>query len=811
MVSRSGRKGKASMKRIYFSLVLLLFAAAGGAARAGGMHDAAGKGDAALLSHLLDEYPELVEAKNSDGDRPLHAAVMNGRQKTAELLVGRGADVNAEGRYGLSAVKLAIALGRFDLADTLLTTEARIGAVEAAALGRLDWLEKMFGENPLLASVGNDFGETPLHHAALRGRKEAVDFLLKQGADVNASTTGAPGYSSRSGRETPLHWAARGGSEEVTVALIEWGTSIDKLNDAGRTPLFLAAEGGHAKIVWYLIEAGADPTRVDSSGSTPLHLASNAGVAEILLRREIDVDARDGEGMTALTRAVGSERFRLSTLLKHHGARTSIWDEAALGMINEIEKRISLNSALANARDKSGYTPLHYAAREGRAKLAEYLIGAGADPNASTNKDGSRPLHLAVRRDHVAVVRTLLNKGADVNAKDGEGSSALHYAAMLGDPDAVSLLLKRGADPQAKDGQGRTAAHYAAARDKLILAAILDKGGKPGGKDQSGAEPIHYAAARGNAETVKLLLARGADINARDGNGLTPFAGYVDYNGCPDLAFYLLDSGADLEAKDGEGRTPLHIKAFKGDAASVKFLLKRGARIDAKDKKGFTPLHHACFQGRYDCALLLLNEGARIDARSISGATPLFSAAWTGKRGLARLLIKRGADPDARNEAGASALSAAAWTGQLRTLQFLIEAGADLSRPDYRGSTPLHAVALPISREWVGLIRSMGESAYQMEDPQGTDEEVTFSGQESVARFLLDSGFEVDVKNKKGMTPLHQAAYFGNKRMAEFFIGEGAKINERDDYYVTPLGYATLHKHSDVASLLKENKGKLLW
>ena len=110
---------------------------------------------------------------------------------------------------------------------------------------------------------------------------------------------------------------------------------------------------------------------------------------------------------------------------------------------------------------------------------------------------------------------------------------------------------------------------------------------------EHGDTPLHDAAYRGYADVVKLLLAAGADVNA----------------------------------KDSFGDTPLHAAAINGQADVVKLLLAAGADVNAKGWIGYTPLHHAAYDGHADVAKLLLAAGADVNARNTVGDTPLDAAA----------------------------------------------------------------------------------------------------------------------------------------------------------------------------------------
>eukprot|EP00887_Chlorella_sp_A99_P005549 scaffold1.g5549.t1 len=107
----------------------------------------------------------------------------------------------------------------------------------------------------------------------------------------------------------------------------------------------------------------------------------------------------------------------------------------------------------------SGYTPLHYAAREGHADVAEFLLASGADINAATRSGGAAPLHRAAYTGRAGVVRLLLRHGADLSLQDADGQTAAHKAAAGGHQDVLAVLLAAAPGLEhVRDSRGRTAA-----------------------------------------------------------------------------------------------------------------------------------------------------------------------------------------------------------------------------------------------------------------------------------------------------------------------------------------------------------------
>ena len=147
-----------------------------------------------------------------------------------------------------------------------------------------------------------------------------------------------------------------------------------------------------------------------------------------------------------------------------------------------------------------------------------------------------------------------------------------------------------------------------------------------------------------NIEAVKKTLADGADVNAKDDNGLTPLH-WAAGIGHKEVSEYLITMGADVNAAETvSGMTPLHFAAALDQKEIVELLLASGADVNAKDVNGGTPLHIAAFRDQKETAKLLIAKGADVNAKMVSGAkkgnTPLDAANETGNTEIADLLRK---------------------------------------------------------------------------------------------------------------------------------------------------------------------------
>jgi ankyrin repeat protein len=263
---------------------------------------------------------------------------------------------------------------------------------------------------------------------------------------------------------------------------------------------------------------------------------------------------------------------------------------AQKGDLNKVQMHVKANPALVNAKDGSGYTPLHWAAYYGHMDVADFLLTNSADVNAKSNV-GWTPLHDAAAYGHMDVVELLLAKGADINAKDKNGVTPLHIVARGRNKDIAEILLVKGADVNAKTNLGQTPLHVAAAHNhKDMLKLLLAKGADVNEKSNNGMTPLHDAAAYGHTDVAELLLTNAADVNAKSNAGWTPLH-FAALHGRKDLAELLLSKGTAVNVKDKGGDTPLHVAANRGYKDIVELLIAHGAGVNVKDKDSAKPLH----------------------------------------------------------------------------------------------------------------------------------------------------------------------------------------------------------------------------
>ena len=187
-------------------------------------------------------------------------------------------------------------------------------------------------------------------------------------------------------------------------------------------------------------------------------------------------------------------------------------------------------------------TPLLRAAEGGYKKIIELLIAKGADVNVKSVV-GSTPLDEAIRRKHPELAELLRQHGGKTS-EELKAAGSIHGAVMVGNIDWVIKHLEAGADVNAKNERdGRTLLHYAARNgDKEIAEILIAEGADVNAKNDNGQTSLHFAAIGGYMEIAKLLINNGADVNAKDRYGKTPLD-WATKNKHPEIADLLRKHG----------------------------------------------------------------------------------------------------------------------------------------------------------------------------------------------------------------------------------------------------------------------------
>ncbi|XP_068948843.1 CARD- and ANK-domain containing inflammasome adapter protein-like [Petaurus breviceps papuanus] len=358
----------------------------------------------ALFEGVRKNLPEVVTAladgsidlnvQNDNHYTPLLLAAEMDRTACAEVLIQKGASMEAKTAYLESPLHLAVKAGAIYTAELLLNS----------------------GMNPNIPGWN---GQTPLHVAAWHNKHEMIGLLIRAGAQINTLTTE---------QSAPLHIACERGNLDTAVQLIQHEADTNVKNKLCMTPLHLAAQAGNKTMVELLLHSSADPNMPDKEKKTPLHWATSGGYLDVvksMLIHKVRFGAKDMDGFSPLHYAALKGNMEMVKVFLEAGKNKNI-----------------------NERNIYRKTPLHLAAEQGHGYLIKLLMSCGAAVNALDNNRDT-PLHCACKTGHWSSVNSLIScsqgKKPDLQAVNSLGKTALQVAegVMSESQEQIVTLLKK--------------------------------------------------------------------------------------------------------------------------------------------------------------------------------------------------------------------------------------------------------------------------------------------------------------------------------------------------------------------------------
>jgi ankyrin repeat protein len=476
----------------------------------------------------------------------------------------------------------------------------------------------------LLVTLVQAAGDSAVTKAVKAGDVAAVRKLIASKADVNAVSGDG---------SVPLLWAAYNSDTEMAKALVAAGAKVDVANNYGVTPLLQASRTGDAAMMDVLLKAGADPKKTHPEGETPLMAASRSGniaAVKLLLDRGVDVNAEDSfQNQTALMWAAAEDQGEVVDLLLKAGADP-----------NKKARLTTLTERRNSDFPTGGFTALMWAARNGHEDTVRRLAKGGADLTVK-NGDGATATSVAIWNDRFDMAAVLVELGADVN--DGSLFTAVKMRESTTDQfafdgsrlrpdnpnkltnlDLVKLLLERGADPN-KNFSGQ-----------------YHSTSMPNG-ERFDNTPFYQAAVMSDVESLKLLIAHGANLDQ------TPVAPPPPAEGAPAPAAGGRGRGGNPNA--GRSATMVTMTGGRGPGMTGgPGYIRSGDTVPWREPGSRKPL---------DAFTVLIKAGANPNAKSPDGNTLLHQVAQARNLDMIRVLAEAKVDFNQTNNDGLTALDVA--------------------------------------------------------------------------------------------------------------------------------------------------------
>ncbi|GBN29124.1 Ankyrin-3 [Araneus ventricosus] len=801
------------------------------------LHTAAGKGDPYLVRLLLKKKASIYSRDDFE-NTPLHYAALKSHLNAVKILVLEGADIKARNIVGNTPLHGAALSGNKKIVRFLLHNTANISAKNhllsiplhcAVRNGHVAIAKIFLRMDSTLSNAKNGFGHTPLHSAACYGHEKLVNLLLKFNAIID---------SQDNNDATALHISVNNGHLDVVKSLVESGANIEAIGTSKNCkPLHLASEQGHFHILEFLIYKGADiHSRGGHVQSTSLEIAAmkrHKDIVKLLITKGANFQETYKFGiyplfhltiLNALSELILVENISMSLCVDDFGPLLQL--AAACGDESFITFCLKLGSNV-NSRNESGLTALHLAALNNRKDIVTFLLDSGADIDIKDD-EGATALCFAARGNGTETVEVLINKqGEDIMSAIDDRNKSLFYAAESGHDDIVNMLFlncKFNIDSLQKTYPFLHSASRFGHRK--VVETLLGNGFEIDARWDN-YTPLLYAVINNHCEIARLLISKGANVNAQNGEGMTALHWIAERDNVEMLQI-LLNGGADVSIRDKTNRSVTEIAVNSNRLEIAKILLQRkDIDINMKGNKGFTLLHISAEIGSLEITKHLTLKGANKIAKDMNGSKPIHVAAVKGHKDIVEFYLDKNVNVNDLGHRNFTPLHFAALDGKINVCEYLIEIGADVNAFADNDMTPIHLAAVNDNEEVFRILLHNGayynacdtSSSSQLSDTETKSvvfllkviEKLFIAVQNNnpseVELQLKEAGCHpkfsiVNAKCVKCETPLLYASREGYEEIVEILLKFKANPNVCDKHKLMPLHYAAKCSHLKVVKAL---------
>ncbi|KAJ6609563.1 ankyrin repeat-containing domain protein [Mycena sp. CBHHK59/15] len=315
-------------------------------------------------------------------------------------------------------------------------------------------------------------------------------------------------------------------------------------------------------------------------------------------------------------------------------------------------------------------------------------------------------------------------------------------------------------------------------------------------------EPIYMCSNIGYIEGVRLLLEKGADVNAQGGAYGSALQA-TSYRGTTEIVGLLLEKGADVNAQGGVFGSALQAASYRGNTEIMDLLLTKGADINAQGGAYGSAFQAASYRGNTEIMDLLLEKGADINAQGGEYGSALQTASWFGNTEIVGLLLEKGVDINAQGGEYGSALQAASHFGRTEFVGLFLEKGADINAQGGEYGSALQAASYRGNTEIVGLLLEKGANVNTQGGLYGSALHIASEVENTeIVCLLLEKGADVNAQGGMFRSALQAASYRGNTEIVGLLLEKGADVNAQGGVYGSALQAASRFGNTEIVGLL---------
>ena len=678
---------------------------------------------------------------------------------------------------------------------TAISPQDRFSVLQVACIqGHKNLVKYLFNEMKTVPSLRDAEGKSVLHHTVMGGRKGILKLFLSntEGFDSDLQTRTKSGT-------TILHTACEYGRLSIVKYLCElYPSMMLSVDQNGLIPAHYTVMTGHTDCLIFLnsqqVFVDNKSDRFPADRRTLLHLAclsGRLGMVKYLCKAFPDMINTEND----------------DALLPVHDAIKEEHTDIIEYLITKVHNPMILTS--------DGRTLLHVAAYEGKLRAVKYLSSTIPAMLRICDLDGNTAAHDAAASGKVEVLKYLLQSGIDPKSRNCDGCSMLHDAAYFGRLDMVQYLCLQYPNLiNICSNTGYTPAHAAALGGSIdVLRYLISLNLDLRVVSQDMSTLLHEAAYSGNLEIVKFLCTSYPElINAKTQNSFTA-CHYAVQEGHEEVTDYLLGEVCDAGILTDDNETFLHIAAYNGRLAVVKYLCREFSDLTGfLDISGATVLHAAARSGHLETMSYLLDQHTDPNVVTENGSTLLHLAAYDGRLEMVKFLCDK--FPSMlllTDNTDHSAGHYAAGSGNVEVFRYLVSKGIDPVGRTANGSTCLLKAAYTGNQEMVEYLSENIPELLKMEDQYSCNAAhyTACEGHLSVLKYLLSKGVSYLSRTIDGHTILHIAAFHGRLQIVAYLCKEYPEmVPLEDNAGQTVETFAESGGHGHILKYLRKLKGK---